>query len=476
MDRIVSSFDRSGIINQQGAGDIAGAAISEKRRSADLVGGTVESVGTTLGALSMLLPPPFNLIGGVGLPLLSKIPGWIMNADANKDATRDAYSQNWERQAPAAMELAGLLGRYGRGETQKEIEENNTSAIRAVFSNAARAANAYGYSAGEGMEAVKQGARQGLGEGEALAAAKTAFAFERGTGADRNTLLELETRGRRFGMDNMIGAAWRGNQASGMSTGQFNEFLRSMQRVFEDGISKGFARGANEIAGNFVYLARLSGGNELYKGEEGASVMRSLSSGIEGATSLSSVNDILMYQAAGNVIDRWKNAPKDSKEYKNFLKLGDLDGNLDNGYEIDMTKLTQWEQRSVLMDKGLTPEVLDEVIRVFRVADMGDPESLTGRLKDAFGMNATRAIYLGQNADQRGEKALADYRKAGMTQSLGPPASGSAELRHAGMTESFSTFMAEIGQRAFNVKVTNLQELFERQEAEAIKLTVQMEE
>jgi hypothetical protein len=246
-----------------------------------------------------------------------------------------------------------------------------------------------------------------------------------------------------------------------MSTGQFNEFLRSMQRVFEDGISKGFVRGGQEIAGNLAYLAELGGGSELYKGEAGANVMQKLSGGIEGATSLSSVNDILIYQSAGKVIDKWKNAPKDSEEYQKFLSLGDIDPSRP-GNEIDMTKISDWQQRSILMDRGFTPEVFDETMRSFSATDMKNAENVVGRIMSSFEMNNTQATYMYQNWDESGQNTLANYEKAMMLQSLNAPASGSTELTYQQLTQGFATELAKYGQGAFNVKVENMPELIDK--------------
>ncbi|GMO51970.1 MAG: hypothetical protein Pg6C_17120 [Treponemataceae bacterium] len=471
----VAHLDRSSIINQQGSGNIVGAEIEELHRSAAEASqfwGTLGRIGGgILGGVAgfFIGGGPMGAAGGaaLGSSLLGSAGDLVGTLGdekkANEMATREAYSQLWERQAPAAMELAGLLGRYGRGETREEIEANNTRAIRDSFSAAAGAANEYGYSAQEGMEAVKQGARQGLGEGDAVAAAKKAFAFERGTGADRDALLELETRGRRFGMDNMIGAAWQGNQASGMSTGQFNEFLRSMQRVFEDGISKGFVRGANEIAGNLTYLAELSGGSALYKGEEGAKIMQSLSGGIEGATSLSSVNDILTYRAAQSVIDQWKNSDDESQRQK-YRDLFDLDPSI-AGYEAgDPAKASSWYAATLLMNRGFTPEVFNQQMRNFGTADRGDFDNIIGRIMSQYGMNSAQAGFL-YNAWKKnnGSATLADYRRAMTIQSTEAPASGSEELTYEKLTQAFSTTLAEYGQGAFNVKVKELPDLIEKQ-------------
>jgi hypothetical protein len=342
------------------------------------------------------------------------------------------------------MELAGLLGRYGGSEGE------NTRAIRDTFARSAAAANEYGYSAGEGMEAVKQGAAQGLGEGEAITAAKKAFAFERGTGADRNALLELETRGRRFGMDNMIGAAWQGSQASGMAPGQFNEFLRSMQRVFEDGISKGFVRGGQEIAGNLAYLSGMSGGNPLYQGERGAQVLSQLNNGLAGAVELNSVNDILTYRAAQQTWDELS----DKEKEEIYTSAGMTRDDMKNG--------TDWLNASMLLERGFRPELFKAQMRMFETAERGDTENIVERMSQQYDLSKTGAFALLQMYRRNGSAGMEDFERV-RTLGSSAPASGSEELNYAKLTQSFAAELAEFGQTEFSVKVTKLPELIDKE-------------
>jgi hypothetical protein len=55
-----------------------------------------------------------------------------------------------------------------------------------------------------------------------------------------------------------------------MQTGQFNEVLRGLQRVMEDGISKGFVRSSDQVARNLTILSTMTNNNPLLSGEMGA--------------------------------------------------------------------------------------------------------------------------------------------------------------------------------------------------------------
>jgi hypothetical protein len=147
----VAHLDRSGIVNAMGSGDVMGAQIEELHRGAaeksalwgssgrisgGILGGVVGSfiapgLGTAAGAAvgSTLFGAAGDLVGTLG-----------DEKKANRMATDEAYAKLWEQQAPAAMELTAVLGKYG-GSTEK-----NTRTLRHTWENAANTATEYGYS------------------------------------------------------------------------------------------------------------------------------------------------------------------------------------------------------------------------------------------------------------------------------------------------------------------------------------------
>jgi len=164
--RWAGSLDRSGIVSQYGSGDIMGARVSEMRRQADLGGGIAQ---TGLGILGTVVG---GIIGGPGGALLGGTigagAGQALNTGlhigVNKESTNVAYAELWQSKAGDAMNLAALKG-----------SPNN---VREAFNTAANAAAAFGYSAEEGMEAMKEAARQGL-DG---AGVRQILQYERSTG------------------------------------------------------------------------------------------------------------------------------------------------------------------------------------------------------------------------------------------------------------------------------------------------------
>ncbi len=95
-------------------------------------------------------------------------------------------SEQWEKQVPQAMELTAVLGGL-TGDYRK-----NSEAFQESFNRAGSAASRFGYKLEEGMSAVGQLGKLGV-TGRNLAAygaASRVFEFERGTGANRESLIQ----------------------------------------------------------------------------------------------------------------------------------------------------------------------------------------------------------------------------------------------------------------------------------------------
>jgi hypothetical protein len=410
----VAHLDRSGIVNAMGSGDVMGAQIEELHRSAaeqsSLWGSIGRIGGGILGGIvgTFIGGPGLGTAGGaaIGSTLLGAggdLVGTLGDEKkANEMATDEAYAKLWEQQAPAAMELTGLLGNYGG------TAEENSRTMRHTWENAANTATEYGFSPEEGVEQVKQVAQQGLNERQALDAARDVFAFERGTGADRGVLAEFRNRTERFGIADGLNTAWQGNQASGMAPGQFNEFLRSMQKTFEDGISKGFVRGADEIAGNLSFLSGLNGDSELWKGELGANRLATMNSGLEATTALSSTSDILSFRGAQNLLKQWDDKGDAEERWK---AIGDLDPKKDG---LELRRGYDYVDAMAILERGLTPELFHTQMQMIEgVEGKGNRTGAVEQMKNIYGLNYTGSAALYQTYQDKlktfnGDSAAAD--------------------------------------------------------------------
>jgi hypothetical protein len=442
ISRWVSSLDRSGIVSKQGSGDVIGAQIDETRRKGDLYGGIAETAfGIAGGALSFINP-----LLGVGVTALGKLVSPIFDAEANEMATHEAYAQNWEKQAPASMELSALLGGTGGD------YEENTRNLREAFNVAAKAASEFGYSVEEGIEVMKEAAYQGLNEGEAAAAAQNVFDYQRGTGADRGALTSLEMTTRRYGVNDALGTAWAGNQASGMETGQYTEYLRAFQRIFEDGIAKGFTRSSKEIATDLTLMSQMAGGSELWKGEQGARRYEQMSSGLAGTTGLSSATDILAFRSAQAVLagengdNVWK-------------QIADLD---DDGVE-DIKRSGTYIDDMVLLERGLRADTFKETMNTINDAEGGNRTESIERIRGMYGLDYTNSSMIyDQMFDAQG-KERPGMNEAQITELLdkygtAAPKHDTAETGMFEDVQEIRRLMANMGQHYTDEKIPQIYE------------------
>jgi hypothetical protein len=480
----VAHLDRSGIVNAMGGGDVMGAQIEELHRSAaeqSSLWGSIGRIGGGIlgGVAGTLIGGPVGTAAGaaIGSTLLGAggdLVGTLGDEKkANEMATSEAYSKLWERQAPEAMELTGLLGKYGG------TAEENSRTIRHTWENAANTATEYGFSPEEGIEQVKQATQQGLGERQALDAARDVFAFERGTGADRGVLAEFRNRTERFGIADSLNTAWQGNQASGMAPGQFNEFLRSMQKTFEDGIRKGFVRGADEIAGNLSFLSGLNGDSELWKGELGANRLATMNSGLEATTALSSASDILSFRGAQNLLKQWEDKGDAEERWK---AIGDLDPKKEG---LELRRGYDYVDAMAILERGLTPELFHTQMQMIEgVEGTGNRTGAVEQMRNIYGLNYTGSAALYQSYQDKlktfnGDKKAADEYFSGdeWAKKLedfkdNPDNNDSTELTMFAHVADIKKYTYEIGQWHLDKKIPQIEEALKTAWAEAVEKLV----
>jgi hypothetical protein len=331
-----------------------GASLAERQRRTNFATGALNTAGATAQGLGLALAPftgGISLLVGTGINLLTNVASGLTEAEQRKYANKIAYSSLWDDKKEQAMNLAAIMG--------------DPKYIREAFQEAADAAAKFGYSAEEGADAIKQSLQQGLGKNEAITTAEQIFQYERSTGADRGTLSSVSNMAARYGAGDALKAGWGGLGASGMSTGQYNEYLRALQRVMEDGISKGFSKSADQVATNLTMLSQMTGNSPLWQGENGARRLMDMNAGLERATGLGSTSDIVAYRAAQNL------APRGSS-YVDVMKI---------------------------MEGGLTPNLFNEFMRMTKNIEGGNREATIERMRQTFGLNYTNAdaLYKGWN-------------------------------------------------------------------------------
>jgi hypothetical protein len=304
----VNSTDRTAFINAAGSGDMLGASLAEKQRKSERTSGVLNLVGSGAQGIGGALAPftgGVSLLAGTGINIVTSLLDAGNKLAAKKAANRTAYAGLWDSQKDQAMNLAAILG--------------DPKEIRDMWKSAAASAEQFGYTVEEAGELAKASAQQGVTN-----TASEIFKYERSTGADRGALSSLANLSERYGNGDAIKAAWRGLNATGMKTGQFTEVLRGMQRVIEDGISKGYVRSSEQVARNLTMLAQITGNSPLWQGEQGIQRLTKLNNGIAGSVDMQSSTDVMAFRAARNALQKDPNSEFYNKEnipYWEVMKL-----------------------------------------------------------------------------------------------------------------------------------------------------------
>ncbi|MDR1837632.1 MAG: hypothetical protein LBQ89_08245 [Treponema sp.] len=391
-----SSLDRSGIIGQFGGGDILGGRLAEQRRRTNFYGGMAQTGFGAAGTIAIATGHPFI---GMGLSAAGQATNTLIQAGVDKEANRVAYANLWDSQKDQAMNLAAVLG--------------DPSKVRESWKYAADMAQEFGYSAEEGMEAMIAAARQGL-DGEAV---KQVFDYERRTGADRGTLSSVAYISERYNGGDVLRNSWAGLQASNMKPGQYNEYLRAVQRVMEDGISKGFERSSERVVQNLTMLSQMTNNNPLWQGENGARRLMEMNAGLESATGLQSTSDIVAYRAMRNITGK------------------------DNYIDI-----------MAEMEKGVTPQFLREYMRLTSQAEIGDRAGIIERMRQTFGFNYNNAITLYEKRNIL-DTMTDNQLKEILNQQADVPDSSSAELDAAISVQGIVNDFIREGHNYWDIKL-----------------------
>ncbi|MDR0322052.1 MAG: hypothetical protein LBI28_11160, partial [Treponema sp.] len=418
LDVWVSSLDRTAVINSLGSGDVLGGSLAESQRRTARTSGVLNTAGAAAQGVGMALAPftmGVSLIAGTGVNLLTQIFSSLNEAEQKKYANRIAYASLWDDKKDQAMNLAAVMG--------------NPSNVRGTWGTAASVAERYGFTAEEGAEMLKAAAYQGLG----ASAADRVFNYERGTGADRGVLSSVSMMSERYNGGDALRSGWAGLQASGMKSGQYTEYLRAMQRVMEDGISKGFVRSSDQVARNLTMLAQMTDNNPLWQGEHGAQRLMQIMSGFEGATALQDSNDMFAYSAAKTVLEG-KGRSTDIVDVQKYLENPD-----------DLVGL------------------YNEFIKQIKDVEGDNRLEIVSRLIKRFGLNYTTA-----DALYRSNGTSTEEVNRLLSRQAGIPTPSSNELRYSIETMNVRNLIIEAGQDFYDTETTKALELTRKELEETV--------
>jgi hypothetical protein len=264
--------NKSSLINKLGSGDGMGYAIEQKQREREIAGQAGNAAGTVVGSgisaaiavanpgIAALLAPTINSVSGSIGKLTAGFPAGVEIA---RLSNIDAKSKAWEQFAPGAADINKLINPDAGNSA---VNHEN---IMGVFDGITGAMAGTSAAIDDSMEAMRRIIKEGMAA-DPYETTASVLRFKEGTGADLDTLTGYAAKFERYGKDSgALGTAYQGLQASGLQKGQYQEFLQSMQKIFEDGIAKGIVKGSQEIAGDMAYLADLSGNSPPVAGGAG---------------------------------------------------------------------------------------------------------------------------------------------------------------------------------------------------------------
>ena len=328
------------------------------------------------------------LIGGT-------IKSGIQVFDTNEQRRAVTELNGWIKEATPTMDSLSMYGSLNQGnaiENSRKIADSYARMADLVSRGGT------GYSTNEGVEVKNQLAQYGYKSENAEIDANSILKWQRATGAGRSELIDFVGYASRYGgangATNALGFAYGGLTASGMEKGQLSEFLRGMQSVMEEGISKGFVYGADEVARNMSFFSKLTGNNAMWSGENAARKISGINSSIENSTNLDSVAAVMNFQVAQSLIGKTKEG------FDAYMKTFDI-GKKDDGLSLYTgTPLDVF----MAMEKGLstkTVEVtMDALSKQFNIGYgkdgtlTGDVMSAATMLSQMWGLNNTGAVQM----------------------------------------------------------------------------------
>ena len=368
-------------------GDYIDAYLQKNEGNANMLG-TLSGMAMASGFL------PLQVLGGVG-QLGTTIWKMVNKDEQAQMAEAEAFQRSLEP-------THGLNKLFFNG----SYEENNARA-KSLIGAGAEAAAGTGLDLYDFLRLTTDYASYGAKtQSEAIADTRQAALFANTTGANISGALSFLGTMRRFGdTDDALGIANYAREQTGMTKAQTDEFLSSMSRIIEEGISNGFVRSTKDVASTMRMFYRLSDESPLWQGKYGAERLSRLNSGIAGATSLSKTSDVIAYGAAQELLS-------DKSVEERSALLGK-----------DAKATGTWVDYMMLLEKGMDADLFKQLAGdIAAIEGEGNVEGQIARWKDMTGVNWTMATQLyqmsqrylaGEEVDSSEmDKLMEDYKNA----------------------------------------------------------------
>ncbi len=351
----------------------------------------------------------------------------------------NALSNQYENALPGIDSLLTAFGGYG---VNGAGARTNAARGLALRSTAAKMSKGTGMDTDEFISYMSSLSRYGITDAtQAGSLTNAAAGWSRYTGADMGQVLDYMGSVERYGGDGREATmgAYNAARAAGLEKGQFSEFLSGIQRVMEDGISKGFIRSSKEVADSLANLSLLGGGNKVFQGEAGARMYMNMASGLAGNTALSSTSNLLAYRTMANMMGEDDANAGKLLGKGNYLAGGSVFNEL------------------ALMEKGDVGNLdfLRELRKQVEGAYGKDRDSIVASYKEIFGLNNQGAI---QVYNALTDTNLSDVERQSKLQSIQEdPAMKSDATRLQDTLTELNRAIVEMGKPVFDVKLGGLE-------------------
>jgi hypothetical protein len=348
----------------QGALSMAGGDVGgyiQMRKAMRENAGT--AIGTGLGMVGYIAGP---IAGTIATTVLSQLGQYLGGAQGRREEITHKVVQNYIDALPDIDSFYKLFG-----QKTADAAANNKQGLE-YYNEAKIKAENTGLSTGEFIKASNEIGKYFNADAKmAMAFAEEHALWARTTGADLGTIqglagLSIRYKGRAG--NGALSHAYGGLEASGMGEGQLNEFMQSMQSIMEDGISKGFERSSQDVAGNMALLYHLSGKSALWQGENAAMRLGTMNSAIAASTSLSTTGDMLTFSAARRLAASEKGKELMEKAGLNWTGNADLDA-------------------QQIMEMGFNPALFKEQMNLVNSYFGGNNYAKTRLFMQMFGVN-----------------------------------------------------------------------------------------
>lgn len=380
-----------------------------------------------------------SILGG----LLSKIGGFGIGATLGGMAL-GSVSDRYEADLPQTTRILASFGKTLTSDADKNQELAETLRSTLVDYN-----RNTGLENNEFLDYASTLSRFGIGAGQETKAGKItqkAANLALLTNGDIGQNLDFMGLIERFGGNGIetINQAYNSAKIQGLDKNQFPEFLSNLQRVIEDGISKGYIKSTKEVATDLAIFSELGKGNAFFEGEYGARTYAQMSSGLANSTNLNSTSSFLVYRAAQDTIDAIGIA--------DALNTSDKGGSLNSIKDVGAS----WLNTMAYIESGpMNSDFLKNLSSQVNSTYGNDTASKVLTYKEAFGLNYQGAIRMFNLMDELSKTENAsqiENIKAQMDEVTSTPEFKSAETVLADSLSKIDKTIHDAAKGVFEIK------------------------